>query len=183
MNMTLRLRGGTREEVSCQGHVGPGPSPGGPGTGGPGSSPGHVDSGPVGPCPAGPDSVVPCPELLLASAQGGRLDVCVAGTTGRSFEAGTSGRSFEDVWSAPGISEAGGPAASKVLRQLRWASLGLQFDWTLRKYATEGPYRWVHGGAIPVGVRRGHTGGCTAHGCLSGGWLAGWLIRKVHLLT
>lgn len=49
----------------------------------------------------------------------------------------TSGRTFQDCWEAHGS----GPAAAQLLRKLRWATLGPQFNWTKRVYELDSHYR------------------------------------------
>ena len=51
---------------------------------------------------------------------------------------GCAGPSYEQCWSRDGP----GPAAEQLLRKLRWATLGPQFDWTERQYDFTGAYRW-----------------------------------------
>ncbi|PNW82309.1 hypothetical protein CHLRE_06g278198v5 [Chlamydomonas reinhardtii] len=50
---------------------------------------------------------------------------------------GCAGPSYEQCWSRDGP----GPAAEQLLRKLRWATLGPQFDWTERQYDFTGAYR------------------------------------------
>ncbi|GAB4816880.1 hypothetical protein N2152v2_003926 [Parachlorella kessleri] len=54
--------------------------------------------------------------------------------------AACAGSSSSSSW-APGNAEGRAPAASKLLRKLRWATLGPPYDWTLRQYCTDVPYR------------------------------------------
>ncbi|KAG2439598.1 hypothetical protein HXX76_004950 [Chlamydomonas incerta] len=61
-----------------------------------------------------------------------------AGSRGQDGgEGGCAGPSYEQCWSRDGL----GPAAEQLLRKLRWATLGPQFDWTERQYDFAGAYR------------------------------------------
>ncbi|KXZ45868.1 hypothetical protein GPECTOR_50g662 [Gonium pectorale] len=88
-------------------------------------------SGPAGRGPDGADD---------GSGAGGRGVGGARNSGGGGTGGGCSGGrvpSFDDCWSVDGP----GPPAEQLLRKLRWATLGPQFDWTQRQYDFATPYK------------------------------------------
>ncbi|PNH06299.1 Alpha-ketoglutarate-dependent dioxygenase alkB [Tetrabaena socialis] len=80
----------------------------------------------------------------LKDGTGGARGMEGPGGGGAAEEAGSGGRSrgasapsFAECWSAEGP----GPTAEQLLRKLRWATLGPQFDWSRRQYDMAAEHR------------------------------------------
>ncbi|GFR42305.1 hypothetical protein Agub_g3205, partial [Astrephomene gubernaculifera] len=77
---------------------------------------------------------------------------CSAGGCGAASSGGggsCSVPSFEEAWSAGGA----GPAAEQLMRKLRWATLGPQFDWSERQYDFTRAYRPLPGSLESIALR------------------------------
>lgn len=87
-----------------------------------------------------------------ASSDGGC--VVVTERNGSSDTAGPSACTFADFWGEPcdGGGSGGRPKASTLLRKLRWACLGPNFDWTRRVYDPALPHRSASLGEAGVAV-------------------------------
>lgn len=94
-----------------------------------------------GACSTAPSEVLACSTRAGGSSCAQSSSSC-AGSGAASTSGGhPSSRPFSECWSHTGA----GPAATHLLRKLRWACLGPNFNWTRRVYDPSMPHRWGAG--------------------------------------